>query len=796
MSRAVRKPEILAPAGSYGAVVAAINAGADAVYLGATAFNARIGAKGFGPGELERAIALCAAQEVAVYLTLNTLVKDEEFPQLVELLNHLSSQPLSGLIVQDPGLIYFLQKYYPNLPLQTSTQMTVTGLYGVRFFENQGFSRVVLPREMGLEEIARIRRDTKVELKAFAHGALCYCYSGACLMSSLIGGRSGNRGLCAGPCRKPYSLVDRRGEVVKKGYLISPKDLNTLAHMEEIKAAGIDSLKIEGRLKDPAYVYAVTTAYREARDGVKATVSEEELAQVFNRGFTAGCLFGEKEIIEDRLGRNQGRPVGKVTACAKGKLTVKPAGGRAVAQGDGLALGLGGRGFTVGKKPQSNRGSVVIDLPPGLSASPGTTVYKTYDAALMERLSAAATKGVELPKDEISMAVTIRRDRPVRVTTTVSGESQSYQSEITPQAAQKRPLSPEIVTEQLSKLGDTPYILGELTVELDDGLFLTKGELNQLRREVVASLNAPAVPAAKTVDPAVLNEEWSPKEAKCKPGTPIISVEVRDETMLAEVIASQPDEIVYEIEPEALVRAETRERIADHCSEIKDGGAALALRFPRIIDTRSGELLADHLAFIAGLHPDGLLLSSYETIEIFKDIHLPKEADWTLQIMNALAAKWFSGLGFAGGVLSPELKGGELRGLLKRTELPLTLGVYGRQEAMISAVCVLNCEEKNCDDCRRRGHYTLVDERGEDFPVYLDGRGYTHIYNGHVLRLGTELLSLVGLAKWRLYPDGDDRGKVADLVAVYRSLAAGKKVGQESSSKLKYTKGHYKRGVL
>lgn len=296
-----KKPELLAPAGTTAAVIAAINGGADAVYFGGKSFNARRNAENMTDDEIKEAVTRCHQHGVKVYVTLNILIKNSEMAEVVNTLNFLKTLNLDGLIVQDIGLIYLLRHYFPEFKLQTSTQASVYGLEGVLFFQKLGFSRVVLPREMSLTQVADIKKKTRIELKIFAHGALCYAYSGQCLMSSMIGGRSGNRGLCAQPCRKHYQLFDENARLVKEGYLISPKDLNILDALPVVSASGVDSLKIEGRMKTPEYVYGITRAYREgidaaAGDEVDQTIDNRAVMQVFNR-ISPGAIFLMKQIF-------------------------------------------------------------------------------------------------------------------------------------------------------------------------------------------------------------------------------------------------------------------------------------------------------------------------------------------------------------------------------------------------------------------------------------------------------------------------------------------------------------------
>ena len=291
--------ELLAPAGTWEALEAAVNAGADAVYLGGKAFGARAYASNFDREEMAKAVYFCHMHHVRLYVTVNTLVDDKELPELEDYLIFLHNVGVDGIIVQDMGIIRAAQKLVPGLPLHASTQMTVTNSAGVRFAAEHG---------------------TGLEIEAFIHGALCVCYSGQCLMSSLIGGRSGNRGRCAQPCRLPYTLVDKNGKDLLAGkdagqYLLSPKDLNTLRILPQMIEAGVISYKIEGRMKRPEYVAVVVDAYRRAMDSYKRGAYEvpaKDLAnieQIFNRDFTTAYLEKHQGrlMMSDRRPNNRGR---------------------------------------------------------------------------------------------------------------------------------------------------------------------------------------------------------------------------------------------------------------------------------------------------------------------------------------------------------------------------------------------------------------------------------------------------------------------------------------------------------
>lgn len=288
--------ELLAPAGGMAELKAAVQSGADAVYLGAGSFSARAGANNFSFEELAEAVRYCHMYGVKVHCALNTLIKEKEFEEAIETAKETSRAGVDALIIQDIGLALQLKKILPDMELHASTQMTVTSLEGVRFLEEAGFSRVVLARELSYEEIKEICRGAKAEIEVFVHGAICMCYSGQCLMSSILGGRSGNRGRCAQPCRLRYSLMEN-GVSEGEAYALSPKDMALAEHLGELEKAGVDSLKIEGRLKSAEYVSAVTGVYRRCLDDIKKCASKDdmtELKNAFSRsGFTDGYFTGK-----------------------------------------------------------------------------------------------------------------------------------------------------------------------------------------------------------------------------------------------------------------------------------------------------------------------------------------------------------------------------------------------------------------------------------------------------------------------------------------------------------------------
>ncbi|MDO4288587.1 MAG: DUF3656 domain-containing protein [Eubacterium sp.] len=792
-------PELLAPAGSFKSIRAAVCGGADAVYFGGTAFNARRNAQNMSEAELRQAVAWCKKYKVKVYLTLNILIKDSEIPELMEALNSFKTLAIDGLIVQDPGLIYLLKKYFPEFRLQTSTQGSVYGLYGVRFFEGLGFERVVLPREMALEEVAEISKNTEAELKIFCHGALCYAFSGQCLMSSMIGGRSGNRGLCAQPCRKRYRLVNSSGKCIKEGFLLSPRDLNTQARMAEIIKSGVDSLKIEGRMKTPEYVYAVTKAYREALDGVPQNQREMDdytLSQVFNRDFTQGRLFGDLEIINPVVGKNRGVAVGRVVGREKRAVCIGLAPDFRLAQGDGLAFGASGSAGVRIQKMTDDRGRgialsdfgarvrVLMEAPP----KENTPVYRNYDKLLMARLAEAAKAEPPLPeKIPLKMHIDITVQKPVKIAVEAGGKKLAFDSDIIPQKAERRGLTEAMVLEQFNRLGDTPYVLETLTISLGENLFLSKGQLNALRRAAIAALEDKADSEAAPVVLAPEDREGVERKPR---ELPLVSVQLQNLSDVDGLLETDVQKLILPAEDFSDLGA-----LKGWIHRIHGAHRRAWLRFPRVMTTEMSKGLLSQMDEILQLGMDGIVVTNFEILEIFKPHDIPLEADQSMNFFNRFSAKAFEAWGFSGAVLSPELRGSEVRALSAQMDIAAVLPVYGRQELMISANCLINCEHKHCAVCTDRAWYHLEDGRGASFPMRRDPWGYTHIYNGDVLCLSGELKSQQFLDEWRIYAVDEDENRLAEIAGFYAALASGQRVSFPRAEDQHYTKGNYKRGV-
>ena len=507
--------ELLAPAGSREALHAAVENGADAVYLGGKLFNARQQADNFDIDVLREELNYSHARGVSIYLTLNTLLSDHEMEQALKFAVQARNAGIDGIIVQDLGLVAALRHIMPDMPLHASTQMTVYDLSGVRVLEKMGLSRVVLARELTLEEMSNIARHTQLEVEAFIHGALCVCYSGQCLMSSMIGGRSGNRGKCAQPCRLPYQLVGScQAGTQKNSYLLSPKDICSLDFIGDILSSGISALKIEGRMKSPEYVATVVRIYRKYIDLAMGRISRGEpgqpeidqadrhdLLQIFNRGgFSSGYMKGKTgaDMMSCEKPNNSGIYLGKTAAYDSGSQMISIRLEDSISTGDGVEVWTGSSdspGGTVasvrkGKQElkSAGKGDFVQIGPIRGRIATGVCVYKTTDIRL-NRIARESFSGKNNKRIEITGRVSLREGKPLLIEVDDhSGHRLTAAGTVLADKAINRPLVPEPLEEQQRKTGATPFSFGNLEVDIEDGLSIPVSEINEVRRQVLDRL--------------------------------------------------------------------------------------------------------------------------------------------------------------------------------------------------------------------------------------------------------------------------------------------------------------------
>ncbi len=499
----MKKPELLAPAGNMDSLKAAVVAGCDAVYLGGYTFGARSFAGNFSNEEIIEVIKYCHLRKVKVYVTVNTLIHEDRFEMCIDYIDFLHQNNVDAIIVQDLGLMDYVRKVYPNLEVHASTQMHIHNLEGVKFVKDLGLSRAVIARETPISVIRDIKKNSDIELEVFVHGALCVSYSGQCLMSSLIGGRSGNLGNCSQCCRMKYDFISD-GEKKNKGkYPISTKDLNTIEYIGDLIDAGVDSLKIEGRMKRPEYVYMVTKLYRKAIDNyvlyhdTKITKDDiEELKLLFNRNFTKGFLFNEDNdnFTHSYRPNHMGVELGEVVDYKKSRVSILLK--YSLSVGDGIRILGDGEdsGCTVTKMFVNNKqvmdasANTTVELFIDSNIKVGSKVLKTTDSKQLSKIENMMNVDRLFP---LRGEVYIEIGKPLIFTVYDGDLMVQAVSHSVVEEAQNSPTSKDRIETQLKKFGGTVYFMDKLNVDIkNDKVFIPITVLNDLRREVVSKLDS------------------------------------------------------------------------------------------------------------------------------------------------------------------------------------------------------------------------------------------------------------------------------------------------------------------
>lgn len=840
----VSLPELLAPAGNMEALRAAVANGADAVYLGGKDFSARQYAANFTSEELAEAVAFAHVRGVKVYVTVNTLIAPEELGRALDYVYRLHELGVDAVLVQDLGLAWALRQALPALPLHASTQMTVHNVEGVRFLARFGFKRVVLARELELQDLAAIRSACpEVEPEVFVHGALCFSYSGQCLLSSFVGGRSGNRGRCAQPCRLRYRLEEGRdGASLAEGHLLSTKDLNLIALLPELVGLGVAALKIEGRMKRAEYVATVTRIYRQALDRYACDpehyqVSPEELrdlAQIFNRDFTTGYLRGNpgRDLMSYQRPNNRGLYLGRVIARQRGRVAVSLA--APLRLGDGLEFWVS-RG---GRQGQSVRaiwvnGAQVEEAAPGATVwlealpgvAPGDRVFKTYDRRLAEAALASYAGPQGGRRVPLYLNVTGEPGRPLKI---VGRDDRGHAAEVATavpcQEAKTQPLTPEVLAAQLGRLGGTPFYLAALTADLKGETMVPWSCLNEARRRLVAALVETRLRKARPY-PAVSRREFErrvgaffavPTVPDVPVAAPKITVAVGSPAAARAALAAGADRVYVALTAwqhwPSISRREWREALREADARQKEFFPAL----PRFWHPREKDYLEAVIALVDELNPAGLLIAGPEGWELARARwpRLQLVADHTFHVFNPLTRDFLrQTLGFTGLTLSPELRREQLAAFGPLALAGAEIIVHGNFPLMVSAHCVIGaCAGEHAQERRpcRRGFYVLVDRRGYRFPLACDRRCRLYLFNSRELSLLTALPDLLALKPWglRLELRRASEEEVALVVTAYRraldlcltsKVTAGELAASEAELARRlghiFTRGHYYRGV-
>ena len=478
---------------------AAIAAGCDAVYLSGKMYGARAFANNFSNEELIEAINLAHLFGVKVYITVNTLIYDSEVDSFLEYIEYIHTLGVDAVIMQDLGMIDLVRKIYPNLEIHASTQAHIHNLEGTKLMESLGLKRVVLARETPIELIKEIKANTNIELEIFISGALCISYSGQCLMSSLIGGRSGNRGSCAQVCRQPYDLIKDNKKINKDKYLLSTKDLNTIFNIDKLIDIGVDSLKIEGRMKRPEYVYIVVSLYRKAIDSYinKGIIDIndndiKEIKKIFNRKFTKGFIFHEDndKFTNPYRPNHMGIEIGKVINYKNKQVTIELT--DELNKLDGIRILDSDIGLTInnmykfGKKIEKANKNDIITIPIKDKILINSTVVKTTDYKQLTSINELIKLGRKIP---INISIAIRKNKPLKLVISDNKNKVEVYSNSIIEEAINRATTKEEVIKQISKLGNTIYKINDINIDMDNNLFIPVKVLNELRRESIELLN-------------------------------------------------------------------------------------------------------------------------------------------------------------------------------------------------------------------------------------------------------------------------------------------------------------------
>ena len=495
----MKKPELLAPAGNMESLKAAIVAGCDAVYLSGKKYGARAFANNFSNEELKEAIELCHLYGVKTYITVNTLIYDDEVDDFLNYIEFIHKLNVDAVIMQDLGMMDLVRKTYPNLEIHASTQAHIHNLEGVKLMEDMGLKRVVLARETPIELIKEIKNNTNIELEIFVHGALCISYSGQCLMSSLIDGRSGNRGSCRQCCRMPYDLIKDNKKINKNKYLLSTKDLNTINNIGKLIDIGVDSIKIEGRMKRPEYVYLVVSLYRKAIDSYLSArfidINDndiKEIKKIFNRDFTKGFIFHEDNSNFTNTFRpnHMGIEIGKVIDYNKKIVKIKLTDDLNLQ--DGIRFINDDYGLTVisiyknNNKVKSGKCGDIITIPVDKKVSKNSVVVKTTDNKQLQEIK----EKIKIDKKIlVDIDMIIKRNDYIKLTMNDGKNNIVVYSENKVDMAINNPTTKNDIIKQISKLGNTIYKINTINIDCSDNIFINIKDLNELRRKAVNLLN-------------------------------------------------------------------------------------------------------------------------------------------------------------------------------------------------------------------------------------------------------------------------------------------------------------------
>ncbi len=817
----VKRAELLAPVGSLDALKSAVQNGADAVYLGGKNFGARQYADNFGEKELKEAVQYCHIRDTKVYITVNTLIDNSELKEFMEYINYLYNIDVDAIIVQDLGALKYIREEYPDLEVHASTQMTIHNLEGLRLLKELGIKRVVLARELGIEEIKKIKGSIDMELEVFVHGALCVCYSGQCLMSSLIGGRSGNRGRCAQPCRLPYKLIDintgKEMENTNGDYILSPRDLNTIENIGQLLELGIDSLKIEGRMKKPEYVATVVRHYKEAMEtyyrNKKSTVTEDtkkELQLIFNRRFTKGYLFNEKgkKLMNFEQPGNIGVKISSVEAYIPHKNRLRMKLEHDLKKGDGIKINSKEKetGAKVNeiyygdKKVEEAYQGQTIEIYFKDKVEIGAEVFKTSDVELINK----AKKSYERENKEIFINGVVKGKLGDPMEAYIWDDRGNYGrvlGKINIEKAKNTPIDEKRIEQQMKKLGDTPYSFESLKIDIDQEISVPLSEINSIRRAMIESLNHQREKINKREEKVInaqnlIVDKLGKKKSNQNKKVLITGV-ANDHKQLEALLSTDIDVIYYK----DFIDLEMADELSEEYNKVLIPALS---RISKDIDIEKRK----------DIYPKNILVGNLGQLNLYKEKDINIYSDFSFNVFNSLTVRKLEEIGVSTVTLSPELTMKQIREITKYGNVDYEVIVYGHLPMMITEFCPMSIikkddKDKNCNICKET-KYGLQDRYGFVFPIEREGSCRVNILNSQKL-FALEFLGEIidsNINQIRLQFTNEDKNEIINIVNAYKNalenvLNKGRNMTPEVEeliqyykSKQDYTKGHFFRGVL
>ena len=734
--------ELLSPVGDFECLKAAVQNNADAVYFGANLFSARASAKNFNLAELEQAIKYCKIRGVKTNLTLNILIKDNEISDAFELAKKAYEFGIDAIIVQDLGLAKQLITAFPDLPIHGSTQMSVHNLQGALELQSLGFKRVVLSRELSIEEIEYITQNVDIEIECFIHGALCISYSGQCLFSSMIGGRSGNRGKCAQGCRLPYELIENEEKVIDKGYLLSPRDLCALDYIPRLLNCGVKCLKIEGRMKNPEYVAIVTRIYRKyidlAKSGKPYIIDEKDktdLLQAFNRGnFSVGHLdpHPNQDLIFKEKPNNMGLLVGHISKYNSSKGLITLSTNQPLQIGDTVSLEKETGTYTISELMSNNNNLkqahsgdlVTIGRMKG-KIKVGDKVYKMTSKTLQCEALASFENDVQNKKIPLNCEINIQKNSPISMRVRSASNLELYkklniycQIDTIPVDAQKHPLEKEKVISQISKTTNSLYYFKNIKIKLDENVFLPNiKSLNELRRTALELVEEYATSKVTRTSKSTLSEL----------NLSSVSSNTQNISLLLNTLSS---EINYaELEGISNIYLPLKYFTLKNYSQII---SLLSQKFnvyiymPTIIKANYRNLLVTNIEnTISKYNIRGFVISNISNIKLLEQYSsndFDFVANYSLNIFNKYSINELINLGIKRFTISPELNKETINELATMTNQELI--VYGRTPLMNMNYCPIgnsnHCYPTCQAKCSTENKYYLKDRMNFNFPLIPD----------------------------------------------------------------------------